>query len=249
MPPGARWWVPSGRGRRTAWGAQGPRARRRACPREAPYAADAFVNYPALHRRIEHPAARRWPGARSRLAPACWLIYRTCRNEVVAAARVYAQACIIFHDSSPNVAAAIATQPFEERIEPDRFGAVSAVALPAARHAQINQFGAIGYPANFGWSAISFQAITPAAREEKLSGRYRGRGQSPRVRDARREPNAPGDRTQAPLALRCSDATGLTAGVGRSPIPAVLDGAVRPLLSSSGRAQAGSTPPPHGRGL
>ncbi len=30
---------------------------------EPPYPAAAFVNYAALHRRIEHPAARRWPGA------------------------------------------------------------------------------------------------------------------------------------------------------------------------------------------
>jgi hypothetical protein len=31
---------------------------------------------------------------------ACWQVYRTCRNEVAAAARVYAQPCIIFHDSA-----------------------------------------------------------------------------------------------------------------------------------------------------
>jgi hypothetical protein len=48
--------------------------------RSPPYAAAAFVNHAALHRRIEHPAACRWPGARSRLSPACWLVYRTCRR-------------------------------------------------------------------------------------------------------------------------------------------------------------------------
>ena len=40
--------------------------------------------------RIEHPAARLWPGVPSRPSSACWLVYRSCRIECVAHPDTYA---------------------------------------------------------------------------------------------------------------------------------------------------------------
>lgn len=96
------------------WGAHSP-----ACPPKCPPARSLLtllprsLTVPLCTVRIEHPAARPWPGVRSRLSPACWLVYRTCRIAGVACARTYAQLCITFHDSArAYVAAAIAAQGF-----------------------------------------------------------------------------------------------------------------------------------------
>ena len=69
---------PTGRGQRTALWAESLRAEVPAACGAALRAA-AFVDCAALHRADRHPAARLWPGVRSRLSSACWLVYRSCR--------------------------------------------------------------------------------------------------------------------------------------------------------------------------
>jgi len=70
------------------------RTRPRTPIQSPPYVAAVFADCAFCAIRIERSAVRRWPGARSRLSPACWPGYRTYRIESVTNLNSYALACI-----------------------------------------------------------------------------------------------------------------------------------------------------------
>jgi len=69
-----------------------------------------WLTVPLCTVRIEHPAARLRPGVPSRPSSACWLVYRSCRNECVIHVHIYARNGILTHALSTLLT--IAVQPF-----------------------------------------------------------------------------------------------------------------------------------------